>query len=189
MTRPYVVGIGGTTRYGSSTERALEIVLGASRDRGAEVLMLRGRDIDLPAYSPHEGILSQKAAHILAELKKADGIILGSPAYHGGISGLVKNALDYVEGLRGDERPYLHGRAVGCVVTADGEQGAVTTLNALRAVVHSLRGWPTPLGVTIVNTQPVFAVDGRCLVERVEKQLHLLSEQIMAFASRMITMR
>jgi hypothetical protein len=33
------------------------------------------------------------------------------------------------------------------VVTAAGEQAAVTTLAALRSVVHALRGWPTPLAL------------------------------------------
>jgi hypothetical protein len=33
--------------------------------------------------------------------------IVGSPGYHGAISGLVKNALDYIEDLREDPRVYL----------------------------------------------------------------------------------
>jgi len=113
-------------------------------------LLLCGRDIDLPAYVP--GATSNaKANRITAELGRADGIILGTPGYHGGLSGLVKNALDYTEDLRDNQRPYLENRPVGCVVTAAGEQGGVTTLAALRSVVHALRGWPTPLGVTIIT--------------------------------------
>ena len=64
---------------------------------------------------------------------RADGILLGSPGYHGGVSGLVKNALDYTEDMRGDERPYFDGRPVGAVATGAGWQGAVTTLTAMRA--------------------------------------------------------
>ena len=41
------------------------------------------------------GIGRQRGAHAL---------IIGSPGYHGGISGLVKNALDYLEELREDPR-------------------------------------------------------------------------------------
>ena len=54
--------------------------------------------------------------------------MLVSPGYHGAVSGLVKNALDYVEDLRDEPRPYLDGRAVGCVAIALGWQAAVTTL-------------------------------------------------------------
>jgi FMN reductase len=124
--RPYIVGLGGTTREGSSTEKAISLALRAAASQGADTLLLCGSDIDLPAYVP--GAPSNtKANRITAELGRADGIILGTPGYHGGLSGLVKNALDYTEDLRSNNRPYLEDRPVGCVVTAAGEQGAVTT--------------------------------------------------------------
>ena len=183
MFRPYIVGLGGTTREGSSTEKAISLALRVAASQGADTLLLCGSDIDLPAYVP--GATSNaKANRITAELGKADGIILGTPGSHGGLSGLVKNALDYTEDLRDNERPYLEDRPVGCVVTAAGEQGAVTTLAALRSVVHALRGWPTPLGVTIVTSDPVFDAAGNCISQRIETQLRILSQQVVDFATR-----
>jgi FMN reductase len=123
-----------------------------------------------------------KAQRMLVELSRADGIILGTPGYHGGISGLVKNALDYTEELKSDPRPYLEGRAVGCIVTAAGAQGAMTTLMALRSVVHALRGWPTPLGVAMVTSSPVFDAVGNCLSSALETQLKLMAQQVFDFA-------
>jgi FMN reductase len=179
--RPYIVGLGGTTRQGSSTEKAISLVLRAAASQGADTLLLCGSDIDLPAYVP--GATSNaKANRITAELGRADGIILGTPGYHGGLSGLVKNALDYTEDLKSNKRPYLQDRPVGCVVTAAGEQGAVTTLAALRSVVHALRGWPTPLGVTIVASDQVFDAAGNCICPRIEAQLKTLSQQVVDFA-------
>jgi FMN reductase len=179
--RPYIIGLGGTTREGSSTEKALSLALRAAGSQGADTLLLCGRDIDLPAYIP--GATSNtKANRITAELGRADGIILGTPGYHGGLSGLVKNALDYTEDLRNNKRPYLEDRPIGCVVTAAGAQGAVTTLAALRSVVHALRGWPTPLGVTIVTSDQVFDAAGNCISPRIETQLRILSQQVVEFA-------
>jgi FMN reductase len=88
----------------------------------------------------------------------------------------------YTEDLRSDKRPYLEDRPVGCVVTAAGEQAAVTTLAALRSVVHALRGWPTPLGVTIVTSDQVFDTAGNCISPRIETQLRILSQQVVEFA-------
>jgi len=68
------------------------------------------------------------------------------------------------------------------VVTAAGEQAAVTTLAALRSVVHALRGWPTPLGVTIVTSDQVFDTAGNCISPRIETQLRILSQQVVEFA-------
>jgi FMN reductase len=179
--RPYIVGLGGTTREGSSTEKAVSLALRAAASQGADTLLLCGSDIDLPAYVP--GATSNtKANRVTAELGRADGIILGTPGYHGGLSGLVKNALDYIEDLRNNKRPYLEDRPIGCVVTAAGEQGAVTTLAALRSVVHALRGWPTPLGVTIVTSDQVFDAAGNCISPRIETQLRILSQQVVDFA-------
>jgi FMN reductase len=181
MFRPYIVGLGGTTREGSSTEKALSLSLRAAASQGADTLLLCGSDIDLPAYVP--GATSNtKANRVTAELGRADGIILGTPGYHGGLSGLVKNALDYTEDLRNNKRPYLEDRPIGCVVTAAGEQGAVATLVALRSVVHALRGWPTPLGVTIVTSDQVFDAEGNCISPRIETQLKILSQQVVEFA-------
>ena len=182
MKRPYIVGLGGTLRSGSSTEKALLFSLGAISDQGADTLLLSGADLDLPAYIPDGGPINEAAKRIVAAIRRADGLILGTPGYHGGISGLVKNALDYIEELRGDVRPYLDGRAVGCIVTAAGEQGAVTTLDALRSVVHALRGWPTPLGAAIVTAKPVFNGAGNCLSTQVEMQLKIVAQQVLDFS-------
>ncbi len=101
------------------------------------------------------------------------------------ISGLVKNALDYCEDMRGDPRPYFEGRAIGCIACAAGWQAVGSTLAALRSVVHALRGWPTPLGVGI-NTAAtkVFDDTGRCVDEGVDRQLKIMAEQVIDFAHR-----
>jgi len=183
MARPYILGLGGTTRAGSSTQRALSTALEAAGQKGADTLLLCGSDLDMPAYAPGAEVLAQGARRILAEIRRADGIILGTPGYHGGISGLVKNALDYIEELKSDPRPYLEGRAVGCIVTAAGSQGATATLIALRSVVHALRGWPTPLGAAIVTANPVFDAAGNCLSPRIETQLKVIARQVFDFAA------
>jgi FMN reductase len=183
MARPYILGLGGTIRAGSSTQRALSTALEAAGQIGADTLLLCGSDLDLPAYAPGAEVLGKGARRILAEIRRADGIILGTPGYHGGISGLVKNALDYIEELKSDPRPYLEGRAVGCIVTAAGSQGATATLIALRSVVHALRGWPTPLGAAIVTANPVFDAAGNCLSPRIETQLKVIARQVFDFAA------
>lgn len=108
--------------------------------------------------------------------------VISSPAYHGGLSGLVKNALDYVEDLRDDPRPYLEGRAVGLVVCAAGWQATATTLVALRSIVHALRGWPTPLGVALNSAEPLFNPSGAVVDSTVAGQLDLVGRQVVEFA-------
>jgi FMN reductase len=177
-----VVGIGGTTRAGSSTEKALRFALKAAVEAGAETELMGPADLQLPMYAPEFPDRTPQALRLVELLRRADGIIVGSPGYHGGISGLVKNALDYVEDMRGDARVYFDGRAVGCVVTAAGYQAAVGTLGALRQVVHALRGWPTPVGVAINTAEPAFDAAGQPVQKSVADQLTLMAHQVVAFA-------
>jgi FMN reductase len=181
---PRIVGIGGTTRTGTSTELALRIVLGEAERLGATIRIFGGRDLaGLPAFEPERADCPAEAAELVEAVRLADGLVIASPGYHGSISGLVKNALDYVEYLRDDARPYFAGRGVGCVATGAGWQGAVSTLIALRSVVHSLRGWPTPLGAAVNSAEPVFDREtGACSSDRVRTQLEIVGREVVEFA-------
>lgn len=181
-----IVGIGGTTRSGSSSELAVRGALAAAERRGARTRHFGGDFLAaLPHYAPERPERTAEQRSLVEAVRAADGIVIGSPGYHGGISGLVKNALDLLEDLRDDDRVYFDGRAVGLVVTAAGWQACGTTLTALRNVVHAMRGWPTPLGVTLNSGQgPLFAPDGSCADPATAAQLGLLGEQIHTFAER-----
>jgi FMN reductase len=93
----------------------------------------------------------------------------------------VKNALDVLEGLREDARPYLHGRAVGCIVAASGAQACGSTLAALRSIVHALRGWPTPFGATL-NGGSLFDDEGEFNDTRDAWQVETVAQQVVEFA-------
>jgi FMN reductase len=181
--KPLVVGIGGTTRVLSSTERALRMALGAAEEAGARTDLFDGPFLSrLPLFAPENNERTEEQRQLVDTVRQADGLIVASPGYHGGISGLVKNALDLLEDLREDERSYLDGRAVGCIVAATGWQAAVTTLESLRAIVHALRGWPTPLGATLNTTENIFDAAGACRDQKVSNQLITVGHQVVEFA-------
>lgn len=182
-SKPLIVGIGGTTRAESSTDRALRVALLAADESGARTHLFGGSFLErLPHFAAGNSERNIEQRQFVDTVRQADGVIIASPGYHGGVSGLVKNALDLLEDLREDERSYLDGRAVGCIVTAAGWQASVNTLAALRAVVHALRGWPTPFGVTINTSQPVFDSSGHCVDSKVAEQLGMVAHQVVDFA-------
>lgn len=180
----FIVGLGGTLRPGSSTERVLFHVLRYAQDMGAQTKLLCGEAINLPMYVPNEADRDERTTALVAALRQANAVVVGSPGYHGGISGLVKNALDYTEDMSKDEQAYLEGRAIGCVATGAGWQGCNSTLHALRSVVHALRGWPSPLGIAVNTREPVFAADGECLIPELSFQMKLMAQQLVRFSKR-----
>ena len=179
---PLIVGLGGTTRDGSSTELTLRYALKAAEKAGATTAIVAGSALDIPMYAPEKPGRSASAENLVGLLRRSHGVIVASPGYHGSISGLIKNALDYIEDMREDQIPYLESRAVGCIACAQGWQATGSTLAALRSIAHALRGWPTPMGVAINSSKRLFDEQGNCLDDAVAKQIELMAEQVVDFA-------
>jgi len=179
---PHIVGIGGTLRYGSSSERAVRAVLREAELFGATTEAIVGPELVIPMYSPETPERTPEAVRLLDALRRADGVVIASPAYHGSLSGLIKNALDYTEDMREDERSYFSQRAVGCIACAGGVQAGASTLATLRSIVHALRGWPTPLGVMLNTSQKLFDTGGRCVDISTAGQLRILADEVVMMA-------
>lgn len=180
--QPLIVGLGGTLRADSSTERALRYCLTAVQRQGGRTKLFCGNDLDLPMYAPHETIRAPKASALVSALREADAVVVGSPGYHGAVSGLVKNAIDYIEDLRDEPRVYLNDMPWGCIACAYGWQAAVGTLGQLRGIGHALRAWPTPLGVAINSADDIWSAEGELTDTTVRAQLELLASQVVTFS-------
>ena len=110
-----IAGISGSLRSGSYTRRAVETALAGAAETGASTRLVDLRDYHLvfrdgkddSAYPPD-------VFRLRAEVKQADGVILGTPEYHGGVSGVMKNALD----LMGFEE--FEGKMIGLVGVSGG---------------------------------------------------------------------
>lgn len=182
--RPLIVGIGGTTRPGSSGERVVRAVLAQTEALGADTRMFGGAELAaLPHFAPESAERTEAQRDFVEAVRSSAGLVIGTPGYHGGVSGLVKNAIDLLEDLRADPRVYFDGRAVGLVVVAAGWQSCGGTLQALRGIVHAMRGWPTPLGIT-VNTveQKPFDETGRVVDPGLLSAVRIQAAQVMHFA-------
>ncbi|HEY1751392.1 MAG TPA: NADPH-dependent FMN reductase [Caulobacteraceae bacterium] len=181
--RPLIVGIGGTVRSPSSSERTLTLALAAAEAAGARTRLIGGEMLaKLPIFNPTDIDHPPERSALVDAVREADGVLIATPGYHGSVSGLLKNALDSLEPLREDARPYLDGRAVGCIVVADGWQACGSALAALRGIVHALRGWPTPLGATINSALKPFADDGSLKDPRDAFQVETVARQVVEFA-------
>lgn len=176
-----VVGIGGTLRAGSSSERLARAVLAACEARGAAVRMFDGSHLaKLPHFDPATPDRSAAEAELVEAVRTCDALVIASPGYHGGVSGLVKNAIDLLEDLRGDVRPYFDGRPVGLIVSAAGWQAGGVTLAALRGIVHAMRGWPTPIGLAVNSIeQKPFDADGNLADAGIAAAVEAMAGQLM----------
>ncbi|NQX71068.1 NAD(P)H-dependent oxidoreductase [Paenibacillus alba] len=117
------------------------------QQEGHQVKLIDLYQSPLPFYSPddahggHEALETYKHA-----LHEAEGIVLATPEYHSGISGVLKNALDHIS------QDYFHNKAVLSVSSAGGAI-AVSSLTQLQTIVRNLHGINCPEWLSIGGDQ------------------------------------
>ncbi len=170
-----VVGIGGSLAASSSSLAALKIALEGAAEGGAGIELFDLREMELPMYAP--GADAPDAVQRLCEaVYEADGLVWSSPLYHGTISGVFKNALDWLE-LLGNRRPaYLTDKVVGLISTAGGTQG-LQAINTMEFIVRALRGWSVPLVIPIPQAWRVFD-NGKMSDAKIAEQLRSLGREV-----------
>lgn len=181
---PLIVGFGGTMRPGSTGERLTMAVLAECEILGMRTRLFGGAELaQLPHFAPDIIERTPQQIEFLSAVRDAAGLVIATPGYHGGVSGLVKNAIDLLEDTRCDARTYFDGMPVGLIVTAGGWQAGGVTLTAMRSIVHAMRGWPTPTGIT-VNTvaQRLFDEDGSVVESSVLAAIKVQAQQIARLA-------
>lgn len=150
MTR--VVAVSGSRREGSYTRATLRYALDAAAETGVETdfIDLGDPGLDIPLYHPdRDAEDSGDVADLLARVRVADGVLLGSPVYHNSYSSTFRNFHDYCSF---DE---FEDTVVGLVATAGGGSYA-TTLDHMRTTVRGVHGWVVPLQVGIRGAYDVF---------------------------------
>jgi NAD(P)H-dependent FMN reductase len=88
------------------------------------------------------------------KLELADGLLIVSPEYKGGVPGVLKNALDYLKpGI-------LHRTPVGICTVSSGGFGGVNCLMQLRLTILALGGLPIPDALPVSKVQELFDEQG-----------------------------
>ena len=151
-----VLSICGSLRPDSSTRRALDLARHAATTAGAEAHHVDLGALDLPFCDGRadEATYGGDAPGWQARVQAADLLLIGSPEYHGSMTGALKNALD----LLGPDA--LRGKLVGLVATARGDAGAMNTLNHLRHVCRWMNAWVLPHQVSIPRAGDAFDAAG-----------------------------
>lgn len=184
-----IIGIGGTLSERSRSLWALDYALQAAQVQGAHTERYSMFDLQLPMFDPEKAWEDYgPTVHQFVEaMRRADGLIISTAAYHGAMAGVTKNALDYAEFLSGGPNPYWHSKAVGLITTASGTMAGPNTLNGLTHVVHSLRGTVVPLMVAISKVGQAFDRDGNLTDTEWAKRLEQLGQLVVRMAQQLNT--
>jgi chromate reductase len=139
MSKPRLLAISGSLRKASTNTAVLTALADAVADKAAMTLFplddlpLYNQDIDVEPPLP-------AVAAFREAIDAADGVVISSPEYNYGMSGVLKNALDWASRPYGKAR--LTGKPVLTVTVSPASTGGVRaqiqlneTLTAIAALV------------------------------------------------------
>jgi FMN reductase len=172
----HIAGISGSLRAGSYTRRAVECALQAAAETGAETRLIDLSDYNLVFRAGKDETSYPDVVRLRSEVKQAEGIILGTPEYHGSLSGVLKNALD----LMGFDE--FEGKMIGLVGVSGGRMGAFDALNTLRNIGRALHAWVIPEQASVPEAWKVFTADGKIADPQMEERLKEVGRQVARFA-------
>ncbi|MGH1362405.1 MAG: NADPH-dependent FMN reductase [Calditrichia bacterium] len=173
-----VVAICGSLRKDSYTRRILEIALNSARENGAYTELIDLRSYDL-VFFDEDGKDDYPAdvERLRTTVRSAHGILLGTPEYHGGISGVLKNAID----LMGFTE--FEGKMLGLLGVSGGQLGALNALNSLRTIGRNLHAWVLPQQISMPEAWKAFDEEGNIKSPALKKRVEEMGMLITQFAT------
>jgi NAD(P)H-dependent FMN reductase len=175
---PDIIAICGSLQPKSTTKMALSIALAGASEYNASTRLLELRDYHLDFFGADEVQEANSGiAKLRSEIREAKGLIIGSPEYHGSLSGALKNMFDLMS------IEDFEGKIVALVGVAGGRVGAINTLNTMRTIGRNMHCWVLPQDVSVAQSAKTFNEDGTINDPDVEQRLLDIGRQVVKFAS------
>lgn len=173
-----IAGICGSLQPKSTTKMAVSIALKGASEYDVSTRLVELRDYELDFYGKADSeVNSPDVTRLRREIKESHGIIIGSPEYHGSLSGALKNMFD----LMSIEE--FEGKIVALVGVAGGHIGAINTLNTMRTIGRNMHCWVLPQDVSVAQSARTFNEDGTLNDPDIEQRLLDIGRQVVKFAS------
>jgi chromate reductase len=168
-----LLGLCGSLRAGSTNRKLMQEAArawgGAFVEGGLRFPLYDG-DLEVA-----EGI-PDAVAKLAGQIAAAEAVIVVSPEYNKSISGVLKNALDWVSRVKGN--PWK-GKPVALLSANDGREGGARGQFATRLALNYARPrLLTGPEVMVAAASEAFDADGRLVSERYAKQVVALMDAL-----------
>ena len=166
-----VMGISGSYGNDSNNTKLVKLGLEILSNLGAETHFWDLNEKPLPLVG-EEGCWDHENVKDFQNLAtEVNAYLLSSPEYHGCMSGVMKNQLDWIYSK------HVSGKAFGLMSTLGGQSNS-NTLNQMRIAVRWIHGWAIPEQIAVPNIKTAFNEDGMLqdekLIERLENTMQSL---------------
>jgi len=165
-----VLAVVGSLHRESVTRIVIAHVAKRLKADGCSVDVLDFQKEPLALYNPDTAHDLPGYADLQARVERADVIVLGTPDYHGGISGATKNFLDHFW------REFT-GKLFATIV-ASHEKG-LTVTDQLRTVARQCYAWTLPYGVAFNEDDDVN--DGTITSDMLKERLEMMIRDVRVY--------
>jgi azobenzene reductase len=166
-----VLGVGSSLREGASSTSALSAALDFAKKQGAETRLLDLKQTPLPLYDPTSNQYLSEIKKVQDDVNWSDALILSTPDYHGSMSGVMKNFLDYFWAE-------FAGKTFG-YICASHEKG-LTAMDQMRTAVRQCYGWSIPYGVSVSDSDDF--INGK-ITPKLESRLDMLARDLVVYGN------
>ena len=190
MTSSKILALAGSTRTESYNKKLARIAAAHARAAGANVTDVDLRDFALPLFD--EDLEAAEGLHPngrrLKDLFMAhDGLLLSSPEYNSSISGVLKNAIDWISRPAKGEKDLVafEGKVVGLLAASPSWRGGLRGLVTVRSILGNIGCIVLPLQVTVPKAHEAFAADGSLVDAKMDATVKKLAAAVVDTAARL----
>src|SRR2546421_1424347 len=167
-----VLAVVGSLHRDSITRTVVQHVAKELKASGCDVDVLDFEKEPLALYNPDVAHDLPGYAELQARVERADVVVLGTPDYHGCISGAMKNFLDHFW------REFA-GKLFATIV-ASHEKG-LTVTDQLRTVARQCYAWTLPYGVSF--TEDVDVKNGKIVSDALKGRLDMMIRDVRVYGT------
>lgn len=182
--RVRVLAFSGSLRTASWNRKALQLAKRFAAGAGADVVEIDLRELNLPIYDQdieNKG-LPESVLRLKAAVESADVLLIASPEYNYGVSGALKNALDWAS-RQGNS---WSGKWAAIFGASDGIVGTLRGQFQLRHILTSLNVFVAPQPqVFFRKAQELFDSSGSLNDQKLNDQLRKLVVQTIETAGKL----
>jgi len=174
----HLLAVSGSVSARSATRTAIDHLAQLVRGSGCSVDILDLYDEPLEVFSPETTYGSPGYPALRERVGRADGIVVGTPDYHGSMSGAAKNFLDHFW-------TEFAGKLFGSIV-ASYEKG-LTVTDQIRTVARQCYAWSMPYGVALQDKADV--KDGEIVSDAFRERLEMFARDLCVYGGLLSTQR
>ena len=165
-----VLAVAGSLNRASATRAVIHLIAEQLTAAGARVDVLDLLEEPLALFNPDSSHANENFPGLKRRIEQADVYLLGTPDYHGSMSGAMKNFLDHFW-------QEFAGKLFATVV-ASFEKG-LTVTDQFRTVARQCYAWSMPYGVSFVDKTDV--QDGQIVSDTFHQRVEMFARDVRVY--------